>query len=125
MKHDLDRRTKEVRPLRSGGGASEAVFVPAEVDAAEDDGWVLSLVYDADRDASDLLVLNAADFTGEPQAVVHLPQRVPFGFHGKRLFRVLYRRSERLFVLLHIFEKSSNAIPEPVTRSLTVEETNP
>jgi carotenoid cleavage dioxygenase len=82
VKHDLDRRTKEVRPLRSGGGASEAVFVPAEADAAEDDGWVLSLVYDADRDASDLLVLNAADFTGEPQAVVHLPQRVPFGFHG-------------------------------------------
>jgi phage-related protein len=27
-------------------------------------------------------------------------------------FRVLYRRSERLFVLLHIFEKSSKAIPE-------------
>jgi carotenoid cleavage dioxygenase len=82
VKHDLDRRTKEVRPLRSDGGACEAVFVPAEPDADEDDGWVLSLVYDADRDASDLLVLNAADFTGEPQAVVHLPQRVPFGFHG-------------------------------------------
>jgi carotenoid cleavage oxygenase len=82
VKHDLDRRTKEVRPLRSDGGASEAVFVPVEAGAAEDDGWLLSLVYDADRDASDLLVLNAADFTGEPQAVVHLPQRVPFGFHG-------------------------------------------
>jgi phage-related protein len=32
--------------------------------------------------------------------------------YGKRLFRVLYRRSERLFVLLHVFEKSSKAIPE-------------
>jgi carotenoid cleavage dioxygenase len=82
VKHDLDRRTREIRPLHAGGGASEAVFVPAHADAAEDDGWVLSLVYDADRDTSDLLVLNAADFTGEPQAIVHLPQRVPFGFHG-------------------------------------------
>jgi carotenoid cleavage dioxygenase len=82
VKHDLDRRTREMRPLPSGGGASEAVFVPAEPDAEEDDGWVLSLVFDPDRDASDLLVLNAADFTGEPQAVIHLPQRVPFGFHG-------------------------------------------
>jgi carotenoid cleavage dioxygenase len=82
VKHDLDRHAKEMRPLRAGGGASEAVFVPAGEDADEDDGWVLSLVYDADRDTSDLLVLNAADFTGEPQAVVHLPQRVPFGFHG-------------------------------------------
>ncbi len=83
VKQDLNRRTREVRPLRSGGrGTSETVFVPAAADAAEDDGWLLSLVYDADQDRSDLLVLNAADFTGEPQAVVHLPQRVPFGFHG-------------------------------------------
>lgn len=31
--------------------------------------------------------------------------------YGNRLFRVLYRRSERLFVLLHIFEKTTKAIP--------------
>jgi carotenoid cleavage dioxygenase-like enzyme len=82
VKHDLDRRMSEIRPLPSRGGSFEPVFVPARPDAAEDDGWVLSLVYDADRDGSDLLVVNAADFTGEPQAVVHLPRRVPFGFHG-------------------------------------------
>jgi carotenoid cleavage dioxygenase len=39
-------------------------------------------VYDPAADTSQLLVLNADDFTGEPQAVVHLPRRVPFGFHG-------------------------------------------
>ncbi len=82
LKHDLDRRTNEVRHFAHGGGASEAVFVPSGPEAAEDDGWVLSLVYDPDRDTSDLLVLNAGDFTGDPQAIVHLPQRVPFGFHG-------------------------------------------
>jgi carotenoid cleavage oxygenase len=82
IKHDLLRRTSEVRALPCADGGCEAVFVPAAPDAAEDDGWVLSLVYDAGRDTSDLLVLNAADFTGEPAAVVHLPQRVPFGFHG-------------------------------------------
>jgi carotenoid cleavage oxygenase len=82
VKHDLVRRSSEVRQLRSAGGSSEAVFVPSSPESAEDDGWVLSLVYDAERDTSDLLVLNAADFTGEPQAIVHLPQRVPFGFHG-------------------------------------------
>jgi phage-related protein len=32
--------------------------------------------------------------------------------YGNRLFRVLYRRSDRLFVLLHIFEKRSRAISE-------------
>ena len=30
----------------------------------------------------DVVILNAQDFTGEPLATVHLPQRVPFGFHG-------------------------------------------
>ncbi len=82
IKHDMDRGISEVRRLPSGGGGTEAVFVPAGPDASENDGWVLSIVYDADTDSSALYVLNAADFTGEPEAIVHLPQRVPFGFHG-------------------------------------------
>jgi phage-related protein len=32
--------------------------------------------------------------------------------YGDRLFRVLYRRSGKLFVLLHIFEKRSKTISE-------------
>lgn len=32
--------------------------------------------------------------------------------YGRRLYRVLYRRSERLVVLLHIFAKRSAKIPE-------------
>ena len=36
--------------------------------------------------------------------------------HGRRLFRVLYRRSQRLFVLLHIFEKTTGPIPEAEKR---------
>jgi phage-related protein len=31
--------------------------------------------------------------------------------YGNRLFRVLYRRSDQLFILLHIFEKRSKAVP--------------
>jgi carotenoid cleavage dioxygenase len=81
IKHDLDRGTSSVRSI-GGDGASEAVFVPRSADAGEDDGWVLSLVHDDERDAADLLILNAADFDGEPEAVVHLPVRVPYGFHG-------------------------------------------
>ncbi|GAC1601970.1 MAG: carotenoid oxygenase family protein [Acidimicrobiales bacterium] len=82
IKHDLVRATSDVRYTHSGGGSCEAVFVPRTPDAAEDDGWVMSLVHNAERDAADLLILNAQDFAGEPEAVVHLPQRVPFGFHG-------------------------------------------
>jgi carotenoid cleavage dioxygenase-like enzyme len=80
VKHDFERGTQERRAMP--GPAGEAVFVPSSADADEDDGWVLGLVHDGDRGAADLVVLNAQDFTGEPAAVVHLPVRVPLGFHG-------------------------------------------
>ena len=80
LKHDLTTGAVDTRPLR--GGAGEAIFVPERATSDEDAGYVLSLVYDAERQASDLLVLHAQDFTGDPVAVVHLPVRVPYGFHG-------------------------------------------
>ncbi|HUQ06672.1 MAG TPA: carotenoid oxygenase family protein [Kofleriaceae bacterium] len=51
-------------------------------DPAEDAGWLLAFVYDADRHGSDLVVLDAREFGAPPVARVRLPQRVPFGFHG-------------------------------------------
>jgi carotenoid cleavage dioxygenase len=80
IKHDMVNGTSETRHLR--GGAGEAVFVPESATSGEDDGYVLSLVFDRDRGATDLLVLGAQDFTGDPVAIVHLPVRVPYGFHG-------------------------------------------
>jgi carotenoid cleavage dioxygenase len=82
LKHDLDAGTVESREFARGAGVAEAVFVPREDGAEEDDGWLLAFAYDPERDGSDLLILNARDITGDPEAVVHLPQRVPFGFHG-------------------------------------------
>ena len=39
-------------------------------------------MYDAARNSSDLVILDAADFGGEPVARIRLPRRVPYGFHG-------------------------------------------
>ena len=63
----------------------EPVFVRAADGRAENEGWVLSVVYDATTDASDLVILDATSFAGPPVATVHLPARVPFGFHGSWL----------------------------------------
>ncbi|EKF21958.1 retinal pigment epithelial membrane family protein [Mycolicibacterium hassiacum DSM 44199] len=67
----------------SPGGPGEFVFVPSVSGPAdESSGWYLGYVYDPARDGSDLVILDAADFTGEPVARVRLPRRVPYGFHG-------------------------------------------
>ncbi len=60
----------------------EPVFVKGAGGRGEDEGWILSVAYDAARDASDLVILDATSFGGPPVATVHLPVRVPFGFHG-------------------------------------------
>jgi carotenoid cleavage dioxygenase-like enzyme len=85
LKHDLAAGTTEVHHYGEGRVTLEPVFVPRSTDAAEDDGWVLSYVYDATTDRSDVVILDSGDFAGDPVATVHLPVRVPFGFHGSWL----------------------------------------
>ncbi|MGW1179192.1 carotenoid oxygenase family protein [Kitasatospora sp. NPDC002543] len=82
IKHDLRRRSSTVRRLGAGRYTGEVSFVPRPGARAEDDGYLLAYVHDPERGASDLVVLSAEDFTGAPLATVHLPVRVPAGFHG-------------------------------------------
>jgi carotenoid cleavage dioxygenase-like enzyme len=82
VKYDLVSGAAEEHHFGTGRTPGEGVFVPASDGAGEDDGYVLVYVYDAGRDRSDLVVLDASDFTASPVATVALPQRVPFGFHG-------------------------------------------
>jgi 8'-apo-carotenoid 13,14-cleaving dioxygenase len=82
FKHDLTDRTVEVHNVGRGRGSAEPDFVPRENPTGEDDGWLMSYVYDQSTDLSELLVIDAQDMKAEPVARVLLPQRVPFGFHG-------------------------------------------
>ena len=82
MKHDLHRGTTEVHDYGPGCMTSEPVFVRKPGATAEDDGWILSTVYDRARHRSDVVILEARDFVGEPLASIRLPVRVPFTFHG-------------------------------------------
>ena len=81
-KHDLVAGTVERHEPGPGRQAAEPVFVPASPDAGEDEGWVLSVVYTATPDASDVIIVDATDVTAPPVATVHLRSRVPMGFHG-------------------------------------------
>ncbi|MFB6270820.1 MAG: carotenoid oxygenase family protein [Halobacterium sp.] len=63
-----------------GTFCGEPVFVP-EPDGSEADGVVLSVVLDADREQSFLLVLDADSF--EERARAWAPDVLPFDFHGQ------------------------------------------
>ena len=76
------RGTSEVHDYGAGRMTLEPVFVRRPDTVQEDDGWVMSYVYDGNRNLSDVVILDAQDFTGDPIATIHLPVRVPFGFHG-------------------------------------------
>ena len=82
FKHDLTAGTTTVHYYGPGRVTLEPLFVPRSDTAGEDDGWVMSYVYDAATDRSDVVILDAQDFAADPVATVHLPVRVPFGFHG-------------------------------------------
>ncbi|MDP6978031.1 MAG: carotenoid oxygenase family protein [Myxococcota bacterium] len=80
--YDLKTGRREAHRLPNGDCAGEPCFVPRSRDAEEGDGHVLSIVYRRDENRSDLIVVDTQDFTGEPAAIVQMPHRIPFGFHG-------------------------------------------
>ena len=80
LKHDVVAGTTQVRNLGAGTEAAEFCFVPSSDAAAEDDGVLMGYVFDRASGRSDLRVLDAG--TLEDVAAVHLPGRVPAGFHG-------------------------------------------
>jgi carotenoid cleavage dioxygenase len=91
VRYDL-ARDEAVHRTFADGSPDEPVFVRAADGHADDEGWVLTLVYDRTRDASDLVILDASSFaTAKPEAVIHLPRRVPFGMHGAWVPMTAYR----------------------------------
>jgi carotenoid cleavage dioxygenase len=84
LKFDLAR--EEVVPWHPGPGRrpSEPLFVRAADGRADDEGWLLSVVDDASRGASDIYVLDASTMGRRgPEAVIHLPVRLPIRSHGE------------------------------------------
>ncbi len=77
-----DERDGSLDRYHPGDGlhVNEGTFIPAS--DGEGEGWLVTYAWDRARGASDLLVLDALDLAAGPVAAVHLPARVPYGFHG-------------------------------------------
>jgi carotenoid cleavage dioxygenase len=82
IKQDLDTAGKECYAYGAGRFGMEAVFVPRTPDSAEDDGWLMTYVSDMTTKTSEVVILHAQDLKAGPVATIHIPHRVPIGFHG-------------------------------------------
>lgn len=83
FKYDLANdgaRTSHVFPM--GHVPGEPVFVAAEGATNDDDGYLMTYVHDEGTDTSHLTILDASNIEADPIAEVHLPRRIPTGFHG-------------------------------------------
>ena len=82
LKYDLVNNKRLTHDLGENVTGGEALFVPRTANSSEDDGWVISLAYEAETDRSKLLIINSQDFESAPVAEIYAPQRVPNGAHG-------------------------------------------
>ena len=80
--HDLVAGEKRSYTFGSELVGGEFVFVPRLPDADEADGWLIGLVIDVKNDTTQLQFFEALNIEKGPVGAVHIPHRIPPGFHG-------------------------------------------
>lgn len=81
LKYDPESGQRSKLDVGLGRHPGEPVFVPAAGGRNEDDGYLVTFVYDSQANRSECAIFDAASMSSEPVAAIELP-RVPFGFHG-------------------------------------------
>ncbi|WP_216895384.1 carotenoid oxygenase family protein [Nocardia alni] len=84
VRYDLHTGSSTSHEFGAGHIPGEASFAAADENAGGA-GYLMTYVYDTDTDRSDLAILDGTDLAAPPVARIHLPSRVPFGFHGNWL----------------------------------------
>jgi carotenoid cleavage dioxygenase len=59
----------------------EALFAPDPQGTAEDDGWLVFTDHDHAANTTDVCIVDARNVEAGPIARVHMPRKLPFGFH--------------------------------------------
>jgi len=82
LKLDVTTGEEQLWSAAPQGFISEPIFIPRPNASQEDDGWVLTLVYNAGYHRSDVVILDGRDLNQGPVARLHLKHHVPYGLHG-------------------------------------------
>ncbi len=80
VKYELSTLGRTTWEAPRGWFVGEPSFAPAPNARAEDDGWLVSFGTNAAERTSAAFIIDAAQM--KEVAVVHLPQRIPLGFHS-------------------------------------------
>ncbi|MBA3921924.1 MAG: carotenoid oxygenase family protein [Nostocaceae cyanobacterium] len=82
LKVDLESGERQLWSAAPRGYVSEPIFVPRPEATEDDDGWLLTLVYNSEHHRSDVVILDARDLNRGAIARLHLSHHVPYGLHG-------------------------------------------
>lgn len=82
VKYDTELGHTDRFTFGDGRYGSESPFAARPNPTSEDDGYLLSFIYDEREVRSELLILDAQNITAGPLAQVIIPQRIPYGFHA-------------------------------------------
>jgi all-trans-8'-apo-beta-carotenal 15,15'-oxygenase len=80
LKLDLHTNERKLHSFANSGFVSEPIFVAKSDSNAEDEGWLLTMVYDAHYHRSNLVILDGQNL--EIIATLHLKHHLPYGLHG-------------------------------------------
>ncbi len=79
---DMDGGATVSHDVGAGRYAGEPIFIPSRADGDEDDGVVVTLVYDATAGRTDIVGLDARDLAAQPLFTARLRHHVPYSLHG-------------------------------------------
>ncbi len=80
----LDDETKQRTPFFPGPDSApeEPVFIPKGPDAAEGEGYLISVIGRRKLNRNDIVILDALDLGAGPLATLKVPFRLRYAFHG-------------------------------------------
>jgi len=79
---DLETGAVAKHDFGPDGYPGEPLFIATRSGGAEDDGVVVTLVFDAARQRTDIVGLDARDLAAKPLFVANLKHHVPYSLHG-------------------------------------------
>lgn len=81
LRYDTQAGSEDIYHFGDGTSCGEFIFAPRLGATDEADGYAMSLIHRGGSATSELAIFHALDIASGPVALIHIPFRVPAGFH--------------------------------------------